>query len=67
MLATVGQDKTVRLWDVATGVPRARSIEQDRHLLSVAFTLDGETLLTCDSAGIVRHWDATGVPGASIK
>jgi WD40 repeat protein len=64
LLATAGQDKTVRLWDVLSGEPRAIARGHEGKVWAVAFARSGETLLTCDSAGMVRHWDVT--PGREV-
>jgi hypothetical protein len=60
LLATLEQDKTVRLRDVAKGTPRASSKRQNCHILPVAFTPDRDTLATSDPTGLVRHWEVTG-------
>jgi WD40 repeat protein len=59
LLATAGRDKTVQLWDVATGTQRASASGHEGQVRSVAFTPDGGTLLTCDRDGTVRLWDVT--------
>jgi WD40 repeat protein len=55
-LATGGDDKTVRLWDLSTGKTRASSIEHTSDTVQVAFSPDGRTLATT-SGNNVRLWD----------
>jgi hypothetical protein len=60
-LASAGEDKTIRLWDV-----RAKQLLKTLHghensALSVAFAPDGKTLASGSEDGTVRLWDpATG-------
>src|SRR5262249_33439295 len=67
LLATVGQDKTVRLRDVLTGESRAIASGHGGKVWAVAFAPDGGTLLTYDSDGTVQNWDMTGVRPVPIK
>jgi WD40 repeat protein len=47
LLATGGKDRTVWLWDVATGKPLGRIRDTDREITSLAFSLDGSLLAGC--------------------
>ncbi len=61
LLATAGFDRTVRLWDLATGDER-RVLEGARErVMSVAFSPDGAQVAAGDRGGTVLVWDvATG-------
>ncbi|QEH32543.1 WD domain, G-beta repeat [Aquisphaera giovannonii] len=55
---TGGFDKTARLWDVATGLPRGKPLEHPDTVSAVAYRPDGEYLATCCQDGEIRLWDA---------
>ena len=62
ILASGGEDSTVRLWDVATGQQIGRPLTARiggsvRDVESVAFSPDGKTLATGNGDGTVRLWD----------
>jgi WD40 repeat protein len=61
MLASVGTDTTVRLWEVVRGTERATLSEHATAVSAVAFAPDGRTLATGDRAGIVKLWDVATV------
>jgi WD40 repeat protein len=56
-LATAGADRTVRLWDVATGRTRIVLTGHTGNVNSVAFSPDGRTLATAGADRTVRLWD----------
>jgi WD40 repeat protein len=64
LLASAGDDGTVRLWDLATGEPMGEPFAgHDYIVVRVAFSPDGDLLATASTDGAVRLWDpATGDP-----
>ena len=61
LLATAGDDGTVRLWDPATGNQVRELTGHTDRVLAVAFAPDGRLLATAGDDGTVRLWDpATG-------
>ncbi|WOT40635.1 nSTAND1 domain-containing NTPase [Streptomyces coeruleorubidus] len=67
-LATGSADKTVRLWDTATGKTRTTLKKHTEPVRSVAFSPDGRTLATGGLDATVRLWDtATGKTRTTLK
>ena len=61
LLATASRDKTVRLWDPATGKQLRTLTGHAYAVLGVAFSPDGRLLATASNDKTVRLWDpATG-------
>ena len=61
LIATGSHDKTVRLWDVATGKEHVVLKKHDSSICSLAFSPDGTTLATVGLKDTIRIWDiATG-------
>jgi eukaryotic-like serine/threonine-protein kinase len=57
LIATAGDDGTVRLWDPSSGEPAGEPFVHSAKALAVAFSPDGTTLLTgCEDAK-ARLWD----------
>jgi WD40 repeat protein len=57
-LASAGQDRTVRLWDVATSQEIRTLKEHADMVTSVAFSPDGKQLASASDDRTVRLWDA---------
>jgi WD40 repeat protein len=56
LLASAGKDRTVRIWDPATGRQARELSGFDGEVESVAFSPDGSLLATSDGAGGIRFW-----------
>lgn len=58
MLASGGDDGTIRLWDLATGRPLGAPLKSHTGVVTkVAFTPDGRVLASEGNDGAVRLWD----------
>jgi hypothetical protein len=63
-LATGGVDRTVRLWELATGKERLRFAGHENTVSSVTISADGRRLFSGSDDGTALVWDATGLAGA---
>lgn len=59
-LASASWDKTVRLWDAASGQPTATLEGHTDRVNAVAFSPDGHQLASASDDRTVRLWDADG-------
>jgi WD40 repeat protein len=64
ILASAGEDGTIRLWDTS-GYPIGQPIDPLPNgltpaLHSVAFSPDGKTIVSGDAEGTIRLWDISG-------
>ncbi|RYP26645.1 hypothetical protein DL768_011615 [Monosporascus sp. mg162] len=57
-LASASNDRTVRLWDAATGAYRQTLEGHSDWVHAVAFSPDGQTLASASNDRTVRLWDA---------
>ena len=56
-LASVSEDRTIRLWDVATGTHKHTLTGHNSYIYSVAFSPDGLTLASGSENGRIRFWN----------
>ncbi|HWO25673.1 MAG TPA: hypothetical protein VNO30_43340 [Kofleriaceae bacterium] len=62
-VVTASDDKTARIWDVATGKPFGRALMHTGPVYSAAFSPDGTRVVTASGDYTARVWDAaTGEP-----
>ena len=62
-LASGSADKTIKLWDVATGKPLGQRWPGTAIRVEVAFSPDGKTLASGSGDKTIKLWDvATGEP-----
>jgi WD40 repeat protein len=64
LLASASGDKTIILWEVATG-RRLRTLGAPEILVAVAFSRHGDTIIGADWDGFVRIWEVS--TGREIK
>jgi hypothetical protein len=60
MLATGGDDRGARLWELATGQVRCTFAAHEGGVFSVAFSPDGKLLAAASADAPVLIWDVTG-------
>ena len=59
LLATCGDDTTIRLWDVSTGRPKTAMFGHTNQVVSIVFGQSGKMLASTSLDETVRLWDIT--------
>jgi WD40 repeat protein len=68
LLATGSDDKTIIIWDIATGASKLKLTGHTWKVTSVAFSYDGKYLVSSCNDGFTLVWDLeTGKPLAELK
>ena len=57
--ASAGRDRTVQVWDAATGACQLVYREHNSYLLSLSWSPDGQYIASGDTVGVVRVWQAS--------
>ncbi|MCA9256797.1 MAG: WD40 repeat domain-containing protein, partial [Phycisphaerales bacterium] len=57
LLASGGDDRTVRVWDVATGRLLATMTGHSQKIFTIAFSPDGSRIVSAGNDHVIRFWD----------
>jgi WD40 repeat protein len=60
-LASAGEDRMIRLWEVPTGRPLARWEAHDTRITALAFLPDGRTLVSGAADGMLKLWELPAI------
>jgi WD40 repeat protein/serine/threonine protein kinase len=63
-LATLSDDRTARLWDMAKGALLSSPIRHESVIRAITFSPDGGLIATATDDGVVQQWD--GMTGAAV-
>jgi WD domain, G-beta repeat len=67
-LATASSDRTIRIWDAATGAERALLAGHQGAITGIAINPDGAWLASIDDRGTVNIWETfSGNIGATLR
>jgi WD40 repeat protein len=58
VLASGGEDRTIRMWEVSSG-REIRCLRLDVRIEQVSFSPDGELIASVDNLGVARLWQVT--------
>jgi WD40 repeat protein len=67
LLASASWDRTVKLWDPATGAALQTLAGHADAVNTVAFSQDGKLLASASRDNTVRLWDPTTGPAADVR
>jgi WD40 repeat protein len=65
LLASCGNDRLVKLWNIADGTLVRELAGHENHVYNVAFHPSGEQLVSGDLKGVIKVWDA--VRGTALR
>jgi len=57
-VATAGNDRSARVWDVTTGEPITSVLEHEDRTIRACFSPDGQRVLTTSGDGTARIWNS---------
>ena len=57
LLATVSDDRLIRIWDASTGEQMVSLSSDGREFRTVSFSPDGSMLISTDNDGLIEFWD----------
>jgi WD40 repeat protein len=61
ILASGGEDRMIRLWEIPSGRPLAHWEAHDANVTALAFQPDGRTLISGAANGMLRLWDLPSI------
>jgi roadblock/LC7 domain-containing protein len=68
LVASASKDKTVRLWEAATGTCRSTLEGHSEEVIAVAFSPDGQLVASASDDNTVRLWEAaTGTCRSTLE